>query len=285
VSAKEDVPAVRLTWLYVPGDQPDRFEKAVRSDTDAVIIDLEDAVAAEHKSVARRNARDFLGSSPSKPVFVRINAPRSDWCTDDLDTLGDCQGLSGVRIPKVETSDDVLSVAERLRSAPGAELHCLIESARGVEAAFEIATAHAAVAGISLGEADLRSDLNVVDDEGLAWPRSRVVVAARAAGLPPPPMSVYPDVRDLDGLAASCARGRTLGFLGRSAIHPTQLPVIVAAFMPRAEEIAAASEVLDLMRTALAAGRAAAVLANGRFVDAAMVTAAKRVVALGQRKT
>ncbi|MEU9123845.1 CoA ester lyase [Streptomyces sp. NPDC048506] len=167
--------------------------------------------------------------------------------------------------------------AGALPAAPA--LYALLESALGIEHAFAIATAHPALRGIALGEADLRAELGVRDDAGLAWPRSRTVVAARAAGLAPPPQSVYPDVRDLDGLARSCARGRALGFLGRMAIHPRQLPVIEAAHLPSPEEVAAAEQVVS----AAAARGGAQTLPDGRFVDAAVVAGARRVLALAER--
>ncbi|REK88157.1 CoA ester lyase [Streptomyces inhibens] len=159
-------------------------------------------------------------------------------------------------------------------------LYALLESALGIEHAFPIATAHPALRGIALGEADLCAELCVRDEAGLAWPRSRTVVAARAAGLAPPPQSVYPDVHDLEGLARSCAQGRALGFLGRAAIHPRQLPVIEAAHLPSAEEIEAAQEIV---RAAAADGGAQA-LTDGRFVDAAVVAGARRVLALAERR-
>ncbi|MFI1618683.1 HpcH/HpaI aldolase/citrate lyase family protein [Streptomyces lydicus] len=159
-------------------------------------------------------------------------------------------------------------------------LYALLESALGIEHAFAIATAHPALRGIALGEADLATELGVRDEAGLAWPRSRTVVAARAAGLAPPPQSVYPDVADLDGLARSCARGRALGFLGRAAIHPRQLPVIEAAHLPSPEEVEAAAEIV---RAAGAEGGAQA-LPDGRFVDAAVVAGARRVLSLAERR-
>lgn len=129
---------------------------------------------------------------------------------------------------------------------------------------------------IALGEADLRADLGVRDDIGLDWSRSRVVLAARAAGLAPPAQSVFPDVRDLDGLWASCAHGRALGFLGRAAIHPRQLPVIDRAFRPTPREIEAAAEIV----AAAVADEGAQALPDGRFVDAAVVASARRTLAL-----
>ncbi|MFG2889616.1 HpcH/HpaI aldolase/citrate lyase family protein [Streptomyces sp. NPDC048248] len=159
-------------------------------------------------------------------------------------------------------------------------LHALLESALGVEHAFAIATAHPAVRGIALGEADLAAELRLRDETGLTWARGRTVNAAHAAGLAPPPQSVYRDIRDLEGLARSCAQGRALGFLGRAAIHPRQLPVIESAHLPGPEEIEAAEEIVR----AAATDAGALALPDGRFVDAAVVAGARQVLALAGRR-
>lgn len=183
----------------------------------------------------------------------------------------------GARIPKIESADEVWALAAAL---PGRGLHLLVESALGVEHAFELATASPQVVSIGLGEADLRSDLRVDDDEGLTWARGRVVVAARAARLPRPHMSAYTNVRDLDGLAASCRAGRALGFCGRTAIHPAQLDTICSAFRPSADEVAAAREVLERVGSAATEGVGAVALEDGTFLDVAMVERARWVLEL-----
>ncbi len=271
-----------LTWLYVPGDRPERFAKALASQADVVIVDLEDAVAPGHKDAARENARVLLASATPKPVTVRINDVRSRWGAADLALLRDVANLAGIRVPKVESAEDVRAVRAGLGSRD-VPLHCLIESARGVEAAFAIAGADPTVAGIGLGEADLSSDLGVSDEDGLLWARSRIVVAARAAGLPAPAMSVYTKIDDPEGLAASCRRGRALGFIGRAAIHPRQLSVIVECFTPTEAEAGAARALLDALAVATTAESGVVVLPNGQFVDRAMVEGAERVIALSER--
>ncbi|MFE0189496.1 HpcH/HpaI aldolase/citrate lyase family protein [Streptomyces sp. NPDC058989] len=185
---------------------------------------------------------------------------------------------SGRAAPQSATTVLTPVAAGALPATPA--LYALLESALGIEHAFAIATAHPALRGIAVGEADLSAELGVRDDAGLAWPRSRTVVAARAAGLPPPPQSVYPDVRDLEGLARSSARGRALGFLGRAAIHPRQLPVIEAAHLPSSQEVEAAERIV---RAAAAQGGAQA-LPEGGFVDAAVVAGARRVLSLAGRR-
>ncbi|MER6128261.1 CoA ester lyase [Streptomyces sp. NPDC001795] len=271
-----------LTWLYAPGDRPETVGKALVSGADVVLIDLEDAVAPDRKEYAREATADRLSERPPVPVHVRVNALDSPWADADLTALTALPGLCGLRLPKVTSPSDVVGVAERAAPAEGGAvpLYALLETALGVERAFTIASAHPAVRGIALGEADLRADLGVREDAGLDWSRARVVVAARAAALPPPTQSIYPDIRDLEGLAASCAHGRTLGFLGRAAIHPRQLPVIERAYAPTAEEISRAEEILK----AAAREPGAQALPDGRFIDTAVVREAQRTLSLARRR-
>jgi citrate lyase subunit beta / citryl-CoA lyase len=270
-----------LTWLYVPGDRPEVVTKALASGADVVLVDLEDAVAPDRKEYARAATAELLSQPPPVPVHVRVNALDTPLAEADLKTLAPLPGLSGLRLPKVTSPSEVVHVAER--SAPaevGAPpLYALLETALGVEQAYAIATSHPALKGISLGEADLRADLGVRSDSALDWPRSRVILAARAAALPPPGQSVYPDTKDLDGLTHSCAHGRALGFLGRAAIHPRQLPVIERAYLPTREEIESAEEILRAATTE----PGAQALSNGCFIDAAVVTAAHRTLSLAHR--
>jgi citrate lyase subunit beta/citryl-CoA lyase len=248
-----------LTWLYVPGDRPDRVEKAIASRAHAVIVDLEDGVAPPAKGAARANVASLLREPREKPVFVRVNAGSEA----DLELVRGLP-LAGVVVPKVERPDDVPA---------GLPVHALIETARGVEAALAIAS-HPGVRGVSLGEADLRSQTGATE-EGLDWPRSRVINAAVAAGLPRPPQSVYPHVRDLDGLVASCRRGRALGHLGRAAIHPDQLEPIERVYLPTAAEVERARATVAKVEEA-----GAGTVGDGVFVDPAMLGAAQAIVAL-----
>lgn len=276
-----DASRIALTALYVPGDRADRIAKAFASGADIVIVDLEDAVAPAHKDIARAGL-DELRTHPGAAIHVRVNARGSQWHTADLAALAVLPFTIGVRLPKVESAEDVERAA---RMAPGRPVHALIESALGVERAFEIAGA--GVASIGIGEADLRSQLGLprgsAGEPGLQWARSRIVNAAAAAGIAPPMMSVYPDVADAPGLAASCAVGRATGFLGRAAIHPRQLATIEAVFLPTAEEVALATSIVERVGTAGAAGVGAVVLDDGSFLDVAMVAGARRTLALAAR--
>ncbi|MFI5618417.1 HpcH/HpaI aldolase/citrate lyase family protein [Streptomyces sp. NPDC051567] len=265
-----------LTWLYAPGDRPEVVAKALASGADAVIVDLEDAVSFSRKEYARAATAERLSEHTPVPVHVRVNALDSPWGGADLNALAGLHGLAGLRLSKVSAPEQIAVAADR---SGGARLHALLESALAVERAYKIARSHPALHGLSLGEGDLRADLGISSEEGLDWCRSRVIVAARAAGLAPPAQSVFPDIRDLEALAVSCARGRSLGFLGRAAIHPRQLPVIERAYLPAPQEVTAAEEIL----TAVRAAPGALALPDGRFVDPAVVAEAHRTLALSHR--
>jgi citrate lyase subunit beta/citryl-CoA lyase len=269
------------SYLYVPASDPRRVDKALGSDADAVVLDLEDAVAPNRKSEARKTAQRLLESAPPKPVFVRVNAPGSSLAAEDLEAVAG-PNLFGVRLPKAEDPQEVRRAAETLEGS-GAIVQCLIESALGLELAFELARSHERVTGVSLGEADLAADLGARDEAGLLYARSRVVVASKAAGLAGPVQSVYTEVRDLDGLRRSTREGRGLGFVGRSAIHPAQLPVINEVFTPTEGEVAEAEQLLARLEESAGEGTGAFVLEDGRFVDKAVVEGARSTLALAGR--
>ena len=272
------------SYLYVPGSDPRRIEKALASEADAVILDLEDAVAPNRKEEARTTVAEVLRSEHEKPVFVRINAPDSVLAEEDVEAVAGAR-LAGLRLPKTESPESVRLVAQRLENL-GCEagLQCLIESALGLEFAFQIARAHEKVVGISLGEADLAADLGVRGDAGLLYARSRLVAATRAAGLPGPVQSVYTNVRDAEGLRRSTMEGKNMGFVGRSAIHPAQIEVINEVFTPTEEEVAEAKDLLARLEESTGTGTGAFALEDGRFVDEAVVGSARLTLALARRE-
>ena len=169
------------SYLYVPGSDQRRIAKALASEADAVILDLEDAVAPNRKEEARTTVAEVLRSEHEKPVFVRINAPDSVLAEEDVEAVVGPR-LAGLRLPKTESPESVRRVAQHLEKL-GCEagLQCLIESALGLEFAFQIAGAHEKVVGMSLGEADLAADLGVRDEAGLLFARSRLVTMMQVA--------------------------------------------------------------------------------------------------------
>lgn len=270
-----------VTWLYVPATRPDRFEKAVRSDADIVIVDLEDSVLPHRKDEARTIARAYLAEQPNPARFeVRVNAVDTADGVADLAALSDVDGLHAIRLPSVESARQVRAALDLLGNRH--RVHCVIESAIGVERAHDIATSSPAVRGIGLGEADLGADLGVDDAAGLAVARGRIVLASRAAGLGAPAMSVFPALNDDDGLAEHCRAGRRLGFFGCAAVHPRQLRTIRAAFTPSAAEVAGARSVLAALAAAKSDGDGVARTDDGRMVDAAMRRRAEEIVALAE---
>ena len=254
-----------VTGLYVPGNRPDRFDKAVATGADLVILDLEDAVPAAAKAQARESVATWLATVRVDCLLqVRVNE-------DSADDLAALKGLTGfeVRLPKVESPAQVDRVA---RALPDVPVTALLETAFGVEHADAIA-AHPAVTRLGLGESDLASELGTRSDAVLDHARIRLLYAARAAGLPAPMLSAYPAIRDPAGLRADTERGRSLGWYGRVAIHPTQLPVIAEVFAPSEEDRAWAAEVL-----AATSGGGVTTLSSGEMVDPAMIGRAKAIL-------
>jgi citrate lyase subunit beta/citryl-CoA lyase len=274
------VSTVPRSWLYVPGHRADRVAKALVAGADAVVVDLEDAVPADRKDAARDLTVALLeerADHGALQVWVRINPPGTDAGRRDVAVLAGCRP-DGLRVPRADDPDEVREVADRT----GAPLQLLLESARGLWRARELAEAHELVAGIGLGEADLAADLLVDRDEGLTWARGTVVAAARAAGLPSPVQSVWTDVGDTAGLRASSERGRATGFFGRSVVHPRQIDVVHDVYTPSADELAAAQAIVTTAAEAAARGEVAALDADGRFVDPAVVARARTVLDRGR---
>jgi citrate lyase subunit beta/citryl-CoA lyase len=261
------------TWLYVPAHRPELLAKAMAGNADAVVLDLEDAVPATAKNEARDHGAAAIRTTTPKPLWVRINQPGSAVADADIATLAG-SGVGGVRVPKCADPVQAADVAERL----GAPVHLLVESALGVENAFELARCHPSVVCVSLGEADLLADLHLADPAALDWARARIVNACRAAGLASPPHAAWTDVADVDGLVADTERARDRGFFGRSVLHPKQIDPVNAVFTPPEHEVAAARALLDSLHGRAESGSAAWLDERGRFVDAAVVAGARWIV-------
>jgi citrate lyase subunit beta/citryl-CoA lyase len=271
------------SYLYVPAHQPERIQKAYDSIADAVVLDLEDAVSETRKDAARDVAAEMLTVTPPKPTSVRVNPASSPRCREDVLAVAK-PGLSAVRLPKVESAEEIRQVAEWLDEAgSSAEIQLLIESAHALENAYHLATASPRVGLLGLGETDLRADLRSgMDEATLDASRARCVIASRAARLDSPVQTVYPDVRDLDGLRASTERGKAMGFLGRFAIHPAQLPIIHDVYTPTGEEISEAQAVADAACRARAENSTMVITAEGRTVGPPMVANAHMVLDLAK---
>jgi citrate lyase subunit beta/citryl-CoA lyase len=247
------------SWLFAPGHNEKLLTVVFEAGADAVMLDLEDAVPTSLKDRARALVAEAASARPS---WVRVNKPVTDTCERDLEALAGL--VTGFRLPKVESPADLAWVAER---APGVPIDCTIESARGLLSAPEIANT-AACSLLSYGGLDLALDLGIAGGEyETLFARSYLVVACRAAGKPPPSDGVHTLINDDDGLRLEAQAARRLGFFGKSAIHPRQVPIINSVFTTTDQERAWAFRVLAAFD---ASGGAATKLPDGEFVDKAV---------------
>jgi len=281
------------TFLFAPGDHARRVEKALQLDADAVILDLEDAVALGAKVAARGLVTAAL-QAPRRPRgYVRVNSFDTPLCFGDIHAVVG-PGLDGIVLPKLEDAAQLEAVAwmvsalERERGLPPGhiDLMPIIETARGHVALRDLARAAGALGGrvkrLSFGAGDYTLDLGIswsLDEAELAAVRAEMVLASRSAGLEAPIDTVWIELREMDAYQRSCARGAGLGFQGRLCIHPDQVPLANAAYSPSADEVARAGRIVAAFTQAEAQGLAA-IQVEGRFVDYPIVERAERVLRL-----
>ena len=261
------MPQPARSLLFVPGSRPDRFEKALAAGADAVIIDLEDAVAPADKERAREAVCAWL--APHHAVMVRINGADTAWFRDDL-ALCRRPGVAAVMLPKAERAEDVAAV----RGAGAATVLPLIESAAGMAALAAIAAAPG-VQRLVFGSIDFQVDLGMRDalEDELLFFRSQLVLASRLAGLQAPVDGVSTAIDDADQLRDDVLRARRLGFGGKLCIHPRQVASVNRHFAPSAAERAWAQRVLD----AAAASGGAAIAVDGKMVDKPVILRAQAI--------
>lgn len=266
-----------VTYLFVPGDRPERFEKAVRSGADVVIVDLEDAVAPSGKPAARRALADAwaslsaLAHETGVTPCLRINGLRDAASREDLVL---CQALQPalVMVPKVESAAEL---AEFQAVVPSARVLALVESAGGVLAASAIAKAPN-VARLVLGSVDLMLNLGVGSDrEPLDWARSMLLLASVGAGIAGPVDGVCTTIHDLDRVQCDARRAREFGFTAKLCIHPKQIGAVDAAFNVTDDELAWAGRVV----AASEASEGAATTVDGAMIDAPVLLRAQCVIA------
>ena len=254
-------------FLFVPADRHERWTKAFAAGADAVILDLEDGVAASAKPGARRalrEGRDAIAAAPC-PILVRVNARSSDDYSLDLNAVRDL-GLAGVMLAKAETAADV----EATSAASGAPVVALIETARGLAAARPIA---AACARIAFGSIDFAADLATAHTPAaLAFARSELVLASRLADRPAPIDGVTTSVKDPDLVRADAAHACELGFSGKLLIHPAQIAPAMDGFRPSDDDVAWAERVLG------ARGALGAAAVDGAMVDAPVFLRAEQIL-------
>jgi citrate lyase subunit beta/citryl-CoA lyase len=258
-----------MLLLFVPGDRPDRFARALASGATGAILDIEDAVAPERKGEARAAVRAFLDGAPDRSrVAVRINPPTGDEGRRDLAMLTGAPPPAAVLVPKAEDPVQLAAIAAALGEVA---LITLIETARGVARCEEIAAVDGVLA-LAFGPYDLAAELGGESERDVMLPyRARLLIAARASGrwAIDGPSREYGDPAIP---AADAQHARRLGFDGKLLIHPAQLAPVRAAFIPSADELAAAQRIVA------AAERGSPAVLDGTMIDAPIVTAALRVV-------
>lgn len=284
------------TLLFAPGSRPELLAKAQLGEADALIFDLEDSVTLAAKPQARLNIAQVLAGGVKKPMFLRINHPNSGDYVSDLQVLVQAPGLhnvAGIILPKARDAQDIAHMANALAdveksmdAASGTlKILPLIETCEGLRNTYEMAKASARVCGMSLASAeqgDFMVDLGghwTPRSLALNYPRSKLVVDARAAGLQWVVDGVFMNLKDLDALRQECLMAKELGMVGKMAIHPTQVALMHEVFSPSAAELEFAQGLIAAYREGEAKG-VGAVTYQGMMVDYANVRLAQRTLSL-----
>ncbi len=278
--------------LIMPANRADMLAKAPSYGADALVFDLEDSVPLAEKAKARELAREFIAKHRAgNSIYVRVNALQTGMLGDDLHAIV-ADGLVGIRMSKTESPEAIRSVAamldelERERGLPpnSIQISPNLESAKGVWLAYDIASASPRVHSILVGTAqdgDLQTDLGYTwtpEGNEVLYLRSRVLLAARAAGVEHVLDGAYSNIRDPEGLRINCEAARNLGYRGKSVIHPNQIETVNRVFAPTPQELDYYQRVIEAFDAAVARGSAATTV-DGKLVDYAMVGMAKRVLA------
>ncbi|MGF6735136.1 citrate lyase subunit beta/citryl-CoA lyase [Paraburkholderia youngii] len=264
------------SFLFVPGSKPERFAKALAAGADAVIVDLEDAVADVDKASARAHVADAVRTFSASPVCVllRINGAGTQWFDEDL-SLAAFDGIDGVVLPKAETPAALTAVA----AATTKPIWPIIESAAGVWNALEVARMPG-VERLVFGSVDFELDLDCDgSSDALLLARSRIVLASRVAGIESPVDGVTVAIDDERQLAEDSSKARSLGFGGKLCIHPRQVKAVNAAFSPSADQIANARRIVEAYERA----EGGAVSVDGRMVDLPVLLKARRIVSAAEK--
>ncbi len=276
------------SMLFTPGHRLDLIEKAIKSGADAVIIDLEDAVSLDNKAAARDNLAELPESTV--PFYVRTNAVETGLLWDDV-LAATVANVAGLVLPKADDPgliskvDGALTVLEMSsgKSVGTLSLIPLIESALGVRMTYEIARASERIQCVMFGggeQGDLVADLGAEwtpEGTGLLHARSQVLLSSRAAGVPYPMEAVFMDFRDLEALRVESELARRIGYVGKVAIHPAQVPIINDVFTPTPEVVEYQKKVLAAFEEAESQG-SASIAVDGKMVDYAVARVARTII-------
>ncbi len=278
---------LRRSRIYLPGNRPRMIQKGPMLGADALILDLEDSVVPEQKDAARLLVAQAIKhiNFRSAEVMVRINPISHGGLTDLKVVLP--TGPDSVVVPKCESKDDVLAVVDEINTtAPNTSIAVLpmIETARGVLNAFEVASASPLVDAITFGGEDFTQDIGATrtkEGREIFWGRSLVVIAAKAAGVQALD-TVFSDINDEEGLIRDTTEIKQMGFDGRAAIHPLQIDVINSCFTPTEKEMQHAANVVYAAEMARHDGSGVAVI-KGKMIDKPIVERAERLIRFAER--
>ena len=275
------------TFLFAPANHARRVEKAFTLGADAVILDLEDAVAVAEKPAARAKAIEALQSPRRCLGYVRVNAMETPFCYGDLLAVVQA-GLDGIILPKVETAEGLLTAdwlvsqleRERGLAAGSVDIVPILETARAVTNVDAIMKAGSRIRRVAFGAGDYSLDLGVTwsrDERECQHARDVIVTASRGHGLEAPLDSAYARLDDAEGLLASARGAAAVGYQGKMCIHPDQVEPVNAMFTPAAEEVAFARRVVAAFAEAEAQGSSAFRI-DGKFIDYPILFRARRVL-------
>ncbi|CAN5291843.1 CoA ester lyase [soil metagenome] len=269
-SAASTQTRVGTSYLFVPGDRPERFAKAAASGADRIIIDLEDAVAPASKPAARAAALEWLRTGA--PAMVRINGCDTPWFQDDLRMLEDF-ATAGLMVPKADA--DVMAAVAAAADTPRAELVALVETVTGWASARQI-LATGPTMRLAFGNIDFALDSGLADgDDTLAAVRAALVLESHLAGRPAPIDGVSLELTDAAVIARHAQQSKRWGFGGKLCIHPRQVEAVNLAFRPSPQDCDWARRVLD----AAGASGGAAVALDGKMIDRPVIERARRILA------
>jgi citrate lyase subunit beta/citryl-CoA lyase len=268
-----------ISYLFVPGNRPERFSKAVEANPDAIILDLEDAVHPDSKAAARAAIWAWQESTPSVSCerYIRLNSVGSTLFHQDQAWLYDMrypERCNGIFLPKVECPDALGRVVEQLLMwQPELKIIAIIETAKGLQQVESIA-AMPGVARLAFGSLDFSLDINCSQiPEAFLFARHRIVLASRTADLPSPIDGVTPAIGDLAVVAKDALYARSLGFGAKLCIHPSQLVTVQRAFLPDSRQLAWADRVMRAVATG-----SHAVQVDGEMVDLPLIEHARRLL-------
>lgn len=277
----------RRSVLYMPGSNARALDKARTLAADALILDLEDAVAPDAKATAREQVAKAVsdGGYGNREVVVRVNGLATDWGADDVAAVAPLP-VDAVLFPKVESADEVhqaVAAMDRAGGRPDLPAWIMAETPRGILAIDDIAGSTDRLECIVMGTSDLAKEMRVrhtPERTGFLGPLSMCVMAARAHGLDIVD-GVYLDLQDEAGFQAACVQGRDMGFDGKTLIHPRQLAAANQVFMPAAAEVERAGAIIQAWEEARAAGKGVVVV-EGRLIENLHVEEARRLLTLAQ---